>query len=639
MRKHRAWIRHPLYYVTALICAAPLACGTAWTQSIERLREMPIEQLSEIDVTSVSKTREPLSDAPAAVYIISHDDIMRSAATTIPEMLRLAPNLEVAQVNASTYAISARGFNVNNRTSLSNKLLVLIDGRTVYSPMFGGVYWDMLAVPPEAIERIEVISGPGATLWGANAVNGVINIITRDTNSTQGGVLTLGAGNLERQAGIQYSGHIGPDLTWRLHGEFSAFEAFQKPDGEPAGDRWSRPDGGFRIDWHRPRDSVSAQGDVVTALEGPKGFVREGSLSTSWEHRFDDGSNLQLLAWTDALDRVASNGSPAYSLTTDDIEVQHNFTLAGWNSIVWGAGERTFRYKVETRPLTLFPNSQSLSLGDIFAQDTISLTRTLKLTLGVKVEHEPFAGLLVLPGGRIAWKPTEDWLLWTAVSRSVRSPTPADVNLRQFAGPTLILSGSSGFRPETLMAYEIGTRVQISSRASLSISAFYDVYDHLRSLDPGPQPSGLPVTFGNLMSGDVIGVEVWGDVRLTNWWQLSAGFDLQHENIRFLPGSIANQGLALVANDPAHQASLHSAMDLGHDVTWDVYAREVGPLPHPQVPGYVELTTRIAWDITPSVQVSLSGLNLLHARHYEFIDVGVATEVPRSFFAQVRLRF
>jgi iron complex outermembrane recepter protein len=608
-------------------------------QSVEELRNLSLEQLAEIQVSSVSKSAEPLSDAPAAIYVISHDDVIRSGATTIPEMLRLAPNLNVAQLNPTTYAITARGFNVGDNASLSNKLLVLIDGRSVYTPMFGGVYWDMIQVLPQDIERIEVISGPGATLWGANAVNGVVNIITRNSSDTQGGVLTLGAGNLQRDASVQYGGRLAPDLTYRVHAEYGDYSSYPMSNGQSAHDDWSRPQGGFRLDWTPGGDQISLQGDIFSLGNEPSGTVSGRDLVATWQHKFDNGSSLQLLTYYDDARRYSEDGTGGLSVTTYDFEVQHNFQVGNSNNIVWGAGERAFWYTFENTALQLVPSRQSLNLANVFAQDTITLTSGLKLTLGLKLEDEPYAGVQIMPSIRLAWKAAEPVLLWTAVSRAVRSPTPVDVSLREYGGPVDVLNGSDGFRPETLTAYEAGTRVQISPRASFSVSAFYDVYDNLRSIDVSPSGSLSLFQFGNLMAGDVFGVEVWGNLQVADWWRLSGGFELQHEDLRFLPGSTQAAGLAFVSDDPGHHATLDSAFKLGEAVTWDIFAREVGPLPHPHVPGYAEVNTRIAWDVTKSLQVSLSGFNLMHARHEEFLEVGTTTDVPRMIYAQVRVRF
>ncbi len=628
-----SWLRAGAGGIAALAALA----GTAQAQSIATLQDMSIQQLGQIKVTSVSKSPELLSDAPAAIFVITHDDIIRSGATTIPEMLRLAPNLEVAQISATSYAISARGFNVGDNASLSNKLLVLIDGRSVYSPMFGGVYWDMLNVAPEDIARIEVISGPGGTLWGSNAVNGVINIITRSSSQTQGGLLTLGAGNLERNIGLQYGGRLSPDLTYRVHGEFDDFSAYPYSNGQSAGDEWNRPTGGFRLDWTPPNDSVSLEGDTLIANEDPGGYITESNLATSWHHKFDDGSSIQLLSYYDHSARTVNDGS-GFWLDTYDVEFQNNFTVSGWNNIVWGAGDRAYRYHFENTALALTPASQTLNLADIFLQDTISLSDSVKLTLGTKLEDEPYAGAQLMLNIRIAWKMTDSALLWAAISRAVRSPTPVDTNLREYSGPIDYLNGSTGFRPETLTAYEAGTRVQVSSKMSFSVSTYYDVYDNLRSIDASATPTELPLQFGNLMSGNVYGIELWGDLQVTDWWRLSPGFSALHENLRFLPGSLTVAGLAFVADDPGQQASLNSSMNVGDGVTWDANLREVAALPHPEVPGYVELDSRIGWNVNKRLLLSLSGENLLHAQHEEFIEGG-STEVPRSVFAQATIRF
>lgn len=618
--------------------------GRAQAQTLEQLRGLSIRQLAQIEVTSVAKRPESLSDAPAAIYVITHSEIMRSGYQSIPNILRLAPNLEVAQLNATTWAITSRGMNVGDNASLSNKLLVLVDGRSVYSPMFGGMYWDAFDILPEDIERIEVISGPAATLWGANAVNGVVNIITYPASKTQGGILTLGEGSLERNASVQYGGRIAPDLTYRVHGDISDFSAYPQANGRSANDAWWRPGGGFRLDWTPGNDSVSVQGDLSTATEDPGGFNRYGDLQATWRHRFDDGSTLQLLTYYDHFNR-SENNSNSFTLNTYDAELQYNVTALGWNNIVVGAGERAFTYVFENTPLSaptalvLQPPRQTLNLANIFAQDTISLSPRLKVTLGVKLEDEPYAGVQAMPSIRVAWKPVHATLLWGAVSRAVRSPTPVDTNLREYLGGIDYLSGSSGFQPETLTAYEIGTRIQLSAAATVSVTLYHDVYSQLRSIDLSPTPNGLPFVFGNLMAGSINGVEAWADYQVTKWWRLTAGFDLLHENLAFLPGSLSVAGLAFVADDPGHQATLHSAVDFGHGVTWDAYLRNIGGLPHPAVPGYTELDMRIGWAVTRRLELSLSGFNLLHPQHMEFLEPGISVEIPRSVFVQAQIRF
>ncbi|HET8997938.1 MAG TPA: TonB-dependent receptor, partial [Acetobacteraceae bacterium] len=388
---------------------------------LQQLQRLSIEQLSQLQVTSVEKRRQPLADAPAAIYVITREEIVDSGATTIPEMLRLAPNLNVAQVNSSGYEVSARGFNAGNNAILSNKLLVLIDGRSVYTPLFGGVYWDMIGVQPQDIERIEVISGPGATLWGANAVNGVINIITRNSSDTQGGLLTVGGGNYELYDAIEYGGRLSPTLTYRVHGEFTHFNAFPAPGGGNAGDAWYKPQGGFRLDWNPPGQSLSLLGDFFDATEQPGGTVRGGDAMVSYNRELSGGSHLQLLAYYDNAQRWSNNGL-GFAVNTYDMEIQHSFKFAGWNSIVWGAGERVVDYQIHfasTSSLRYEPPRATLNLANVFAQDTIALAPSLKLTLGLKLEDEPYAGVQPMPSIRLGWSPADHVFFWAAVSRAV----------------------------------------------------------------------------------------------------------------------------------------------------------------------------------------------------------------------------
>ena len=632
-RKPHQSLKAAILLLTAALPARPL-----FAQSVEQLRELSIEQLANVEVSSVSKSSEPLSDAAAAIYVISHDDIMRSGARSVPEMLRLAPNLEVAQLTPTSYAISARGFNVGDNAALSNKLLVLIDGRSVYTPMFGGVYWDMQEVPPEAVERIEVISGPGATLWGANAVNGVINIITRKSADLQGGSVGIGGGNLGWGADFRYGGRLAEDLTYAVHAEGSRFYSYKDPNGHDAHDGWTNPQGGFRVDWTPGGDAVSLEGNVADQSETPDDFITGRNVTASWQHQMAGGASFQLLAYYDQIKRYPGEGQGGFSVDTYDVEAQENLALGSWNSVVWGIGERAFSYSIENTALQIVPDHNTLNIADIFAQDTMSLSNSVKLTLGVKVEDEPYTGVEALPDARLSWKATDSLLLWSAVSRAVRTPTPVDEDLREFVGPVDIIAGSHSFRPEVVTAYEAGTRVEGWPGASLSLSTFYNSYDNLRTLELAPPGSPGFLTWGNRMKGDVYGAELWGDLHLTDWWRLRAGVNWQHEDLRFAPGSGLG-GLALVADDPTYRASLRSSMTLGDGVAFDAALRTVGPLPHPAVPAYTELDLRLGWAVTSSWDLSLAGNNLLHPYHLEFIEVGQSDRIPRSVWLDSRWRF
>ncbi len=625
--------RHPLRVLTRRLSVAAVAIlglGIAASASaveaptIEALQQLSIEELANIQISSVTKVAEPLSDAPAAIFVITHDDIMRSGLTKIPDILRLAPNLEVAQLDATSYAITARGFNAGNNASMSDKMLVLIDGRSVYTPLFAGVYWDMQAVLPEDIERIEVISGPGATLWGANAVNGVINIITRKSDDTQGGVADIGAGNLQRSASLQYGGKVGDDLSYRVHMEGSNYSPFKTTQGTDAEDGWSTEQGGFRLDWTPDGDHVMAEADAFTNRLGA-GNALGRDFVTNWQHQFDNGSMLQLNAYYDDARRSADNGL-GFVVDTYNLDLQHDFAVGSWNSIA------------NTPSLAFIPSGRTLNLANVFVQDTASFTDRLKLTIGLKLEDEPFGGVQPMPSARLSWKATDGVLLWSAVSRAVRAPTPIDDDLVEAVGGVTILGGSPSFMPEELVAYEFGTRVQPIPEVSFSLSSFYNDYSNLRSIEVTPV-TVLPLHWGNLMDGHIVGVEFWGNYQPTSWWRLSAGLNVQHEHLGFEAGSSGLAGVAFAADDPNFQASARSSIRLTDELSWNAYLRHIGEIHDIGVPSYTELNSGISWMVTKSLELSVSGFNLLHAKHAEFIEIGESDEVPRSFFVETRWRF
>ena len=626
-----------------LAVLAPAHALATVNPDIASLRDMSIDELANVDVTSVLKTPERLGDAAAAIYVITHDDIMRSGATTLPEILRMAPNLQVAVINGYSYAITARGFNGN----AADKLLVLIDGRSVYTPLFGGVEWDQQFVPPEDIERIEVISGPGATLWGANAVNGVINIITRKSASTSGGDLEVEGGNRQRRASLQYGGRISADLTYRAYVDASTAPDDKTSLGTSANDGWSKTQGGFRLDWAPANDQVTLEGDLYHGderqLGAPEYAISGGDAQIGWTHDFGGGSQLQLLSYVDQAREFTDHGG--YSLTTYDLEAQDDMSIGARQAVVFGAGYRLYVDDFKNYGnVAYLPSNGAQVVADIFAQDTVSLTATIKLTLGLKVEKDPYAGATPLPSARLSWKVADHVLIWAAVSRAVRAPTLFDVNLQDTIVPgILVLQGNHQFRPEQLVAYEVGGRFELSDRASLSLSAYYNDYDDLRSLEWVRQTS-LPLLlgWGNQLEGDTYGVEAWADYRLTDWWRLSGGLDLLHEDLRFKPGpSFSLNNLGEAGDDPGGQASLRSSMDLGHHVTVQAEARYVSALPHPGISAYTEANVSLAWQVTPKLQLSITGDNLLNPHHLEYEEAGAAygVEVQRSFLAGAKVRF
>jgi iron complex outermembrane receptor protein len=620
-----------------------LGAAPAQAQSAADLQQMSIGDLADVDVTSVTKTSESLAEAPGAIFVISHEDILRSGASSIPEILRLAPNLQVFQTSAGKYVITARGFSGNaNAQSFSNKLLVLIDGRSVYTPLYSGVYWDTQDVLPEDVDRIEVISGPGATLWGANAVNGVINIITRKSSQTQGGFLQVTGGAQERTLSVRYGGHVGDDVSWRLYGRSLYRNDTVDAAGVGVRDRLSKPQGGFRLDWTPGGENAfTLQGDAYGGYDAQPGAadekVRGGNLLARWTRTGQDGSSLQAQGYFDKSHRGTA-GVGDFTLDTWDLDVQFASPPGGRQQWVVGASVRSNRYSIRgLGALTFSPAGRTLNQGSVFAQDSIALTPSLKLILGIKFEGDAYSGVETLPSVRLAWKPTDHVLLWASAQRAVRSPTPFDRDVVETVGVTPFLIGGPNFQPETLIAYELGARVQLSRRASFSASTYYNDYDDLRTIEP--KPGGfIPLRWGNGMTGHTYGLEAWGDFQAASWWRLSAGLNLLHKDLSFKPGASGILGVAMAGDDPPHQVFLSSSMNLGRDVTLDAAFRNVAALPAPHVAGYSELNVHLAWNLNDDLQLSLSGANLLHERHQEF-PAPQANAVPRSVSVGLQWRF
>ncbi len=624
----------------ALAAGAGVIAPVAQAQTPTDLAALSIEELGEVQVTSVSKRAERVGEAPSAVYVISHDDVVRSGARTIPEMLRLAPNLQVAQTSASEYVITARGLSRNAEAqSYANKLLVLIDGRSVYSPLFSGVYWDMQDVLPEDVDRIEVISGPGATLWGANAVNGVINIITRKSGETQGGLAEAGGGGRMSTASLRYGGAIGGDLTYRAYVRGVWQDDTETLSGAAAGDDWSRAQGGFRLDWSpTAADVLTIQGDAYSgSKDTPDGTGEdlEGrNLLARWTRTGAGGSRLEVQAYYDRAERASAAGG-AFVVDTYDIDVSHGFDLGARHQIVLGGGLRRSHYRIMGTPTFFFtPSSRDLDLANLFVQDTISLSDSTRLVLGLKVEDGPYLGAELLPNARLSWRPNDAAMVWAAASRAVRSPTPFDRDVVEVLSGMTFLVGRD-FQSEKLTAYEVGARFQPSPRASISVSAYYNVYDDLRSIEVDPV-NFLPLYWGNRMEGHTYGVEVWGEYRPAPWWRLSGGYSRLEKRLKFEQGASGLLGVAQAGDDPEHQASLRSSMDLGDDLRFDAALRYVGVLPDPRIAAYLELDGRIAWDISDRAQLALSGRNLLHERRQEFPQ---SAAIPRSVSVDLKWRF
>jgi iron complex outermembrane recepter protein len=608
--------------------------------STSSLKALSIEDLMNLQITSVSKRGEPVSDAAAAVYVITREEILNSGARSLPDILRLAPNLQVAQITSSSFAITARGFN----GPAASKLLVLIDGRTVYTPYHSGVSWDVQDVLPENIERIEVISGPGATLWGANAVNGVINIITRKAGDTQDGSLRVGGGNLEQRGSVQYGGQAGSAVDYRAYVDSFHYGDDLTATGTNARDAWQKSQGGFRVDWMPAGDLVTLQGDLYRGSEegqlpSADEAVSGHNLLTRWNHAFSESSSVQVQAYYDYTRTMIPNVG-FDELNTYDLDVQHAFALGSRQSIVWGGGVRT-----EDDNFPVFsPPQRTLDYSNAFLQDTISLSRTLNLIVGTKYEHDAYTRGELLPDARLSWKVSDSNLLWAAVSQAVRAPSRIDRDLFEEVGSVVFLRGGD-FQDERLTAYELGYRSQLSAKSSLSISTFYNVYSELRSVQYSPGPA-LPILFANGMSGDTDGLEAWGNYQVSEWWRMSAGGNWLHENLHFNPGSDNIGGIALAGDDPSYQIALRSTMTFARSGLLYLDLRHIGALPNPASPSYTELNAHVSWAASRAVTLALTGSNLLHPHHLEFgttaapLQLGsTGVESGRSIFLEVQSRF
>ena len=612
------------------------------TQGTEDLSNLSIEQLANIQVRSASKREQPLSAVPASLYVIDHDQIVRSAALTIPEMLRLAPNLQVYQQSPSHWVVTARGLNGDpDAQSFSNKLLVLIDGRTIYTPLFSGVYWDLPDLLPDDIDRIEVISGPGATLWGANAVNGVINIITRNAASTSRAFADVDAGTGEQVVGLRLGGRAGPNLNYRAYARWVHEDAADVPGGGSAGDSWHRLGGGFRADWTPTKaDNVTFQGDIFSGVDEIPGSAHENisgrDLMARWTRDTAPGGQLQVQAFYDRIARGQTPSSPRFHIDTYDVDLQHSLALGSTNQLVWGGGARLSRYDIQFTPTFYFdPASRSLFLANFFVQDTLALTNALKVTAGLKAERDPYVGFSLLPDIRVAFQPSKTTLLWAAVSHAVRSPTPFDVDAQERLGNIISISGDRDFRTEKLTAYEFGLRAQPLTGLSFSVTGFYHHYDDLRSIEIVSGPAFLNLGWGNGLEGHSYGVEAWASASPLPWWTVSAGTTLLHERFHFKPGASGIVGAWQNGVDPSHQLTLRSSMNLGRSVTFDLDFRALGQLHHADVPAYSELGGRLAWSLSDHLTLTVAGTNLLHTRHVEYPG---GDAIPRKVLAGLQWR-
>ena len=614
---------------------------TQQRDSAEALKRLTLDQLMNVEVMSVSRRPERLFETPSAIQVITQDEIRQSGATSLPEALRLASNLQVAQVDARQWAISARGLN----STTANKLLVLIDGRTVYTPLFSGVFWDVQDVLLSDVERIEVISGPGATLWGANAVNGVINVITKDAKDTQGLLVTGGGGTqLSGVGSARYGGRVGTHADYRIYGKAFSRDPTLLPNGLDAPDGWHMGQGGFRLDWDDSASNrLSLQGDwydgrIAQALPGHIA-VSGGNVTTKWTHPFSAESEVTAQAYYDHTHRNIP-GTFGEDLDIYDIDVQHRAAVGARHHVVWGVGYRNINDHVaNTAALAFLPANVAREWFTAFAQDEIALApERLHLTVGAKVEHNDYTGFEVQPSGRVNWTLSPSRTLWAAISRAVRTPSRIDRELFAPGQPSYFLAGGPDFHSEKLLAYELGYRQQQGALV-LSFATFYNRYHGLRSLEQTNPPNPTPLVIANGQDGESYGGEATASYRITDNWQLRAGYTELRIHIWPNPGSTDTTRGATESHTPDRQLSLRSSVTLGTQWTLDGGFRYVSEIVNQQVPAYAELEVRLGWQPVAALELSLAGGNLLHEQHAEFGTPAARRDIQRGVYGMVQWHY
>jgi iron complex outermembrane receptor protein len=632
----------------AVVLANLEAASASATDVRDRLAGLSLEELSNVRIISVSRREERLADAPAAVFIITSDDLRRSGATRLAEALRLAPNLQVTMVNAAGHLVTARG----HSNSDGNKLLVLIDGRSVYSPLFSGVFWNAQDMPLDLVERIEVISGPGGTLWGTNAVNGVINIITKAAADTQDTVLAATAGNQGSYGTAHTGGRMGQG-AWRAYATGFEIDHTYTAAGTVIDDGWHKRQAGFRADWQAGSDRWTLQGDIYRArkgqpapgtisISGVKLDLRNETFNGSnlvgrWTRQFADGGNISVQATYDHSQRTVP---PTFAEDLDIWDVQAQYTLApiGRHELAVGAEHRSAKDKLTNSIYIAFlPDDERLRWTSLYAQDAITLTENLKLTLGLRAERNIYTGNEYLPSVRLAWKPSADQLLWAAASRTVRAPSRLDRDIFIPAKPPRILEGGPNFESEVARVYEAGYRRSLE-RFSYSVNVYRAFYDKLHTGEL--TPSRRSIFFKNGMMAATSGIEAWASWQATRDWRLSAGATGLKQKFWLKPGvrdfvaSLDKEG-----RDPRHTFLLRSSLLIRENCDVDVTFRHVGKLFNPDVPAYHTMDMRLAWRPRPGLEVAVGGTNLAGPAHGEFTELATRTQIERGYYVNVTSRF
>jgi iron complex outermembrane receptor protein len=647
------------------------ANATHAQQPSSRLGDISLEDLLAVEVTSVSKKEEALFRAPSAIAVVTGEDIRRSGAANIPDALRLVPGLQVASVDGNKWAISARGFN----SLYANKLLVLIDGRSIYNATNSGVHWDMQDLPMDEIERIEVIRGPGASLWGANAVNGVINIITKPARLTQGGAVAMSAGSLDRGSpSIRYGGRVGSETYYRVFAKYRSLgKTTPYKAGDPADD-WKVGQVGFRLDAQlSPSDTLVAsasysQGEIGNLVNvrtglGPGDSFRSTAPNEAesvngllrWNRVLSPTSDLFVQATFDKAHRSEAILDVNYDVA--NVEFQHH-VAAGRHDVVWGVGQRlTTDREQGTFMFSVTPASERVMLTNVFAQDEITIVPSvMSVTAGSKFEYSTLSGGSLQPSIRMSLSPTSRQNVWSAVSHAVRTPSRFELGMRlnYAAIPTpglpvlLSILGNPDFAPERVTAFEAGYRVQPIARVQIDATAFYNRYRDLAHFEPVTFVETIPapthvvagLQYANHDNAETHGVETLIRVQPARRWMVEASHTLFKATYLDADDEEA-VAEPINANSPSQQWQLKSRLTLPADVELDGTLFHVGELVGANAPSYSRLDIRLGWTFKGIFEASLIGQNVLEPDHleFDFIDGLVGSRIPRSVAARVTWQF
>ncbi len=665
------WLSFVIAGVAGAQAPQPSQSSDSEQTGLAKFKTMTLEELTQVDVTTLSKEPQKAFQTPAAIYIITGEDIRRSGATSIPEALRLAPGVEVARIDANKWAIGIRGFG----TRLTRSVLVLIDGRTVYTPLFDGTYWEVQDTLMDDIDRIEIIRGPGGTIWGPNAVNGVINIITKNTKDTRGLLASAGGGNEDQGfANLRYGGGDDRDFNYRFYGKAFTRSPEDHSDGRNFDD-WRAAQGGFRMDWdEKGGDKFNLQGDLymetagesvqATTYAAPYSQVVDGNARLSggnlmgrWEKTLGNGSDIQLQAYYDRTNRYEPNLGERRN--TFDVDFLQRFRLPARQQISWGLGTRfSHAHDLEVvSGLTFVPSERTDDLYSGFLQDEISLVeKRLSLIVGTKLLHTNFTTFEAEPSERIAWTPSESQTIWTSFTHAVRTPSDVEEDFYLLGNTGETINGlpflarfnaNPNFAPEQLNGSELGYRKLIGKNLGVGIASFYNHYHDLLDEefagsifleeDPPPAHYLLPAQFRNGLLGDTKGVELTPEWRPKSFWRLRGSYSYLHMSLWKSPGSgDVGTGPGIVGSSPGHEAWIDSGFDISKTIQLNLTYRYVSALPGQLVPAYSTGDARFAWRFTRQLELALAGRNLLQRQHFESGgDPGPLVGIKRSAYLKL----